>query len=45
MKSNETIRYCRKLKNLYEIFKRVDANGDGDMDYKEFAGAFFQDDM
>jgi len=29
------------LKDLFEIFKRVDANGDGNMDYKEFSGAFF----
>lgn len=27
--------------DLFEIFKRVDANGDGNMDYKEFSGAFF----
>lgn len=27
--------------DLYEVFKAVDKNGDGNMDYKEFSTAFF----
>ena len=30
---------------MYEVFKRVDQNGDGHMDYKEFTTLFFQDEV
>lgn len=30
---------------MFEIFKRIDQNGDGNMDYKEFSAVFFSNEM
>lgn len=31
--------------DLLEIFRRIDQNGDGHMDYKEFSTVFFSNEM
>ena len=33
------------LQDMFEIFKRIDQNGDGNMDYKEFSAVFFSNEM
>ena len=30
------------MQDLYEVFKKYDINGDGDMDYKEFSAIFLE---
>jgi Ca2+-binding EF-hand superfamily protein len=32
--------FLKPFQDLYEVFKKYDVNGDGDMDYKEFSSIF-----